>query len=274
MPSNKIIIVFIASLAIVTSIWLLTREKTVGDMPAVTTGNPRQYIEAGDDWQNILTEIEQTELDSVSVLTTGEGDAGNDTTITSKISKDFLSQYLMTIQKNGTVTQSDIDNIAKNILAVSDYTQTKGAVYIPGNLIIVNKNDRTSFIVYKNTINRLLRESSTQVKDDPMAITLSAMENESENELKKLDPMIVIAKKLIADLLNVETPSTAVSQHLKLLNTFSRILASLESMRESVEDPIKGLSGIVQYQKLITTDLNSAIQAMNGLFILKTGSAT
>jgi len=274
MPSKKILIILIFSISIVTSIWFIQKSSSErsASSQTITTDGTRRIVDTGNDWQKILTNVDTANTEFVSVIEDTE-DIANDPSLTAKVSKDFFSQYLLAIKDKGSLTQEDTDRIINNILSSSEYTETKNPVYLATNLKILNENDKESIIVYKNLVNKFLKESSTQVKNDPLSITMKAIETENANDLQKLDPIIIIARELIKNLLNVGVPSSAVPYHLKLINTFSAILSSLESMRESVADPIKGLSGITQYQNILNYQLNPAIKSINSFFIQKTGSA-
>jgi hypothetical protein len=274
MPSKKILIILIFSISIVISIWFIQKRSSErsASSQTITTDGTRRIIETGNDWQKILTNVDTANTGFVSVIEDTE-DIANDPSLTAKVSKDFFSQYLLAIKDKGSLTQEDINQITTNILSSSEYTETKNPVYLATNLKILNANDKESIIVYKNLVNKFLKESSTQVKNDPLSITMKAIETENVNDLQKLDPIIGLAKNLIKNLLDMNVPSSAVPYHLKLINTFSAILSSLESMRESVADPIKGLSGITQYQNILNYQLNPAIQSINSFFIQKTGSA-
>ncbi|MES3005033.1 MAG: hypothetical protein V4690_02895 [Patescibacteria group bacterium] len=273
MPSNKTIVIFIISASIVACIWLFTKEKNTEGDNQVVAGNPRAVVETENDWQKILTDVDSSQNEISSVVRPVDEEIVNDTSLTAKISQDFLSQYFLSIRDDGTITDAEISQITKNIVSMPEYTQIKGAVYLQANLNIVNKNNRDFVTSYKNTVNRLLRESSTQVKENPVDIAMTAIETENESVLLKLDPTIRITKGFIEDMLAIEVPSSATSHHLKLLNAISNILASLEAMRDSVSDPIAGIAGINHYQNTTSEDLNFALLDINSYFAQRTGSA-
>ncbi len=271
MPSKKIFAVAIVSFSIIFSIWI-TRDRDTESDAVIAVEGGREIINTNSDWQNILVGVSNNDSSIISVVPDVE-DIANDPSLTARISKDFMSQYLLTIQKQGFITDADIQRITQNTLQDSEAANPSQPKYSKLNIKTTNKNDKNSVIVYRDTVNRLLRESSSQIKEDPVDIVMSVMETEDPSEMPKIDFMVITAQKLVKDLLMVEVPSTAVENHLRVVNVFGSILSSLEAMKESVSDPIRSFIGISNYQNTVNTELLPALDSLNQYFIQRTGSA-
>jgi len=271
MPSNKTFVVLIVSIALIVSVWLFQKKPEAVDVVGINTV-PRETVVTENDWQKILNESAVGDTSVVSVVPKAEDLFVNDTTITSQISKDLLAQYLLTINQKGGISGDDMNSIVSNILAVPEYNNSTGAKYISANLHINSKNDKATVGEYKEILNTLLKEVSARIKTDPIAISILAIQDEDDSVLKRIDPLIVEANLLIRRLLEMQVPSSAVTQHLRVLNFMSSVQGSLVSMRNSVDDPINGLNGINKYKELMQTERLNVINVLNSYFIQKVGS--
>ena len=274
---SNVYAVLVICFGIVTSFWLFQRKPEGASLTKTPTNSLvvntfRDIPEnTNDDWKKILVNVDpKTQI--VTNLTKTNPNAFDETTLTAQMSKDFLSQYLLLKKGGKTLTQEDINGITSNIVNSPVYTKTTGPVYIKTNLHIIPKSDTETIKKYKNTINLILKNRSMQVKENPTLILGTALNSESENVLKRLDPIVVIGKGMVSDLLSVEVPENAISVHLGLLNTSSNLLSNLEDMREVFSDPVRSLAGMGQYSKHVI-DFQNALKNLNAYFVEKLGSA-
>ncbi len=264
MPSNKILTVFILCFGIVISVFFITKKQQ--SLSQSNTLNKNDGIKAEPaiaikntdyDWKKILTESAPKNQKVVDLTrTTAIGEEG--TTLTDQMSRDFLSQYLITV-KNGTeVTPEVASKIAQNTLSLPDYMPSS-VVYIKENLKIVKKSDPVSIGKYRDSINQVLIPLYYSLKDDPMAILVNSLQTENEKELKKLDPIITINKDAIKKLLEIEVPEGAIGFHLNLLNASAKTLSDLEAMRVAISDPVKVFSVVGSYSQNMVNFGNSVV---------------
>jgi hypothetical protein len=275
MPSKKIISVLIVCIGVIVSVWLF-QKKTGGVIPTVASTDAisvnkgeRQVISGNDDWKKILVSASN---DPISVLTSNTSTSTfDDTTQTAQLSRDFFSRYLIAKKGGAALTQEQMASIVQGTLSSPEYSQVAGAVYVPANLHISKSSDAVTVEKYKNVINADLKEKSSQVRENAIAILTSAMNSQDEKILARLDPIIALNKGLINDFLNAEVPSDATLVHLNILNSISALLADLEAMRQVIADPVRGILGIKQYN----TDIgkfSTALNNMNLYFAKKLGS--
>jgi hypothetical protein len=123
---------------------------------------------------------------------------------------------------------------------------------------------------YKDEVNLILKTRSTQIKDNPVLITNNSLNSGQSSELSKLSSIITTGNLMKSDLLAVIVPKDAVTVHLELLNTSSRVLADIESMKDVYSDPIKSLSGISQYN-VDVIDFQNSLKNLNLYFDQKLG---
>ncbi|MEQ1666366.1 MAG: hypothetical protein ABL927_13430, partial [Bdellovibrionales bacterium] len=179
-----------------------------------------------------------------------------DNTITAKLSKDIMARYLSVKGSGKQITPEDLNDITSNVLSNPEYTTSNGAKYIISNLKIIS-GDPDSIITYKASVKTAVAKAFSHLKEDPYATMAKAIKLSNPNQLRSLDPIISACKVAINDLLNIPVPKEAITVHLNLLNSFSKMLADLESLHLIFDDPVKSLSGITQYDEDKAEFINS-----------------
>lgn len=272
MPSHKIISVSIICIGIITSVWLFSKKSNVSTETAGLRNTESVSVdsiikiggEGNDDWKKMLTAVDQKSQKLVDL--TKNISEEDDTTLTDQMARDFLSQYLLTVKSGVPVTSETASLIAQNTLSLPEYSRS-GVTYIKSNLKTTLKKDVETIQKYKLNINNALKPVYYDVNTDTVSLIMDALQSENENELKKLDPIIAINRKVVKDLLAMEVPENAVKTHLALLNASSNILSDLEAIRVTLGDPVKGLTVLGQYPTHLD---NFAIAVINmDLFLLK-----
>ena len=267
---NKIYVVLVICVGLVVSIWLLERNpvnKNLESEIKTVSVNPYINIEKNDDWKKILTTIDNGATDTTLISKNNKStQTEEDSTLTDQMSRDFLSQYLLAVKNNGGTTPNDALMIAKNTLLLPDYTESVGAKYISANLKITSKADPDTLRLYRNKLYKIIVDRTGKVKDDPIMIVVNSLSTEDEGGLAKLDYIILQNKGFLNDLLGMEVPKNIVELHLSLLNASSKLLANLESMRQTLFDPVRGLAGIGEYSQTIL-DINLSLDNFSKYFI-------
>jgi hypothetical protein len=262
---SRIYTVLVLCIGVVTSVWLFQSVPEKISAPSknnVPVNIIRKMEEnVNDDWKKILVKTDaKTQI--ITNLTSKNDAVFDETTLTAQISKDFLSQYLLLKQGGKTLTDDDINQIIINVSESKNYSEVKGPVYIPLNLKRTSANDAAAEKKYENNVRLVIKTRSSQVKEDPMLLINQAIGPKGASTLAKIDYIIAAAKGFIEDFLKIEVPSQAVSVHLELINSVSRLVADLEAMREINSDPLRSLVGISQYSKDLTSFQN-AIKKIN-----------
>ncbi len=273
MPSNKTLTIFILCLGVVISIWFVTNKQkrlsqnTVSKKDGIIAQDPIAIKNTDYDWKKILTDSNKANskvIDLTKTVNLSEGD----NTLTDQMSRDILSQYLI-VAKNGSGFTPDMaSQIVNNTLSLPDYKPSY-VTYIKENLKIVKKDDPITFETYSQKINQALMPVYYEVKVDPIAILMTSLQSDNETELKKLDPLIVINKKAIKTLVEMEVPESAAGIHLYLLNTSSKILSNLEAIRVAVSDPVKIFTVIGDYSQNMS-EFGKTVTSLNALLKQKT----
>jgi hypothetical protein len=273
MPSNKTLTIFILCLGVVISVWFVTNKQkrlsqnTVSKKDGVVAQDPIAIKNTDYDWKKILTDSNKANskvIDLTKTVNLSEGD----NTLTDQMSRDILSQYLIVAKNGDGLTPDMASQIVNNTLSLPDY-KPSFVTYIKENLKIVKKDDPVTFETYSQKINQALMPVYYEVKVDPIAILMTSLQSDNETELKKLDPLIVINKKAIKTLVEMEVPESAAGIHLYLLNTSSKILSNLEAIRVAVSDPVKIFTVIGDYSQNMS-EFGKTVTSLNALLKQKT----
>jgi hypothetical protein len=170
--------------------------------------------------------------------------------VTAQISKDVLTQaFIAAKSADKSITATDAKNISSQIISSQSYVKTNGAVYLEKNLHTTTKNDNDTLKKYYVAVNKVFSTRLSQIKtnDEPMAMVQKAIENDDAKALVKMDEYIIANQGFINDMLEITVPSSVTKLHLDILNSASNILVNLQSMRNTLTDPVDGMSGMGQY---------------------------
>jgi hypothetical protein len=258
MPSKKIISVLIICLGIIISIWLWagaknykpevgTKEDKTSDVVTTETYQKLNDTTNGE-WKNILVKVDPK--DEKIAVTSNLVDKKGEMSVTAQISKDVLTQaFIAAKSADKSITATDAKNISSQIISSQSYVKTNGAVYLEKNLHTTTKNDNDTLKKYYVAVNKVFSTRLSQIKtnDEPMAMVQKAIENDDAKALVKMDEYIIANQGFINDMLEITVPSSVTKLHLDILNSASNILVNLQSMRNTLTDPVDGMSGMGQY---------------------------
>lgn len=267
MPSKKVFTILIICIALISSaiIYKINKDKNT---PKINENSgvllvTRENIDLNYDWKKILTDTSSSTtkwMDNTNI--------SDENTLTDQVAKDFFAQYLL-LKKNGTsVTEADALSIAQKTLSSPEFQQMRGAQYTKENLHVTATINKTTLTNYYNSIKEVAGIWESHEVGGEFKITNNALMLKDEKSIEKLDPIIADYKKIILDMISMSVPSDAVQIHLALLNNTSNVLFSIESMRASFSDPIKGLLGMDRYG-LYMNNLAISISDMQKYFMLK-----
>jgi len=275
MPSNKILTILIICAGVVISIFLFKRNPSaagtaIRDANGLVAVNPTEGTNQNTDWKKIL--VDMGPKNQIFTNVAPDDETFDETTLTAQMAKDFFSQYLTLKKGKQPITADEINKIAENTLSLSEYTKATGALYLASNLHINQNSGAEILRKYRDSLNKSVegRLGEIQVKEDPMAILVAAVNKDDEKEIAKLDPIILAGKDIISDLLYMEVPKELVAMHLSLLNASSNLLLNLEQMRVTLSDPVRSFAGASQYSKHLV-EFQTALANLNSYLLQKLG---
>ncbi len=174
-------------------------------------------------------------------------------TETEKLARELFSTYLSLNKGDKTLTieeqASMIDNVlnkAKNNVKLDYKTYTtKDFSSISGQITksIIDK--------YKQDLRKALDYAHTKSGNgttSELTILQSALDDENENALNDLDPIIKEYSLLTKELLKIKVPSVAVKDHLDFVNNVSFVGQAISYMKTKYNDPVVILAVLNDYK--------------------------
>lgn len=130
--------------------------------------------------------------------------------------------------------------------------------YEKEDLNIVPDNQPTALQTYTANLKKIAQRGDSLEND--AVIVKNALDTKNYQELEKLDLNIKTYTEMLEQLLAMEIPENLVSFHLKIINTFNKMIQDVSDMRLIANDPIAGIKSVQDYfnnTKILTNELSS-----------------
>jgi len=180
-------------------------------------------------------------------------------TPTDILARDFFSKYAEAKQGGQPLDNLTEQEIAASVLLHQNLI-AEAKIYTESDISILKTNTSEALRVYGNEVGEIMKKTLTWDQEE-IPIINSALENNNEKKLQELNPIINGYKSFLNQLLGVEVPPKAVTVHLSLINSVSRILSSLEGTKNVFKDPVSALVLFGKYPANITSLHGSFIEA-------------
>jgi len=191
-------------------------------------------------------------------------------TLTDKLALETFATYVNLKQTGATMGPESAKQIAQNILG-EDPLNVNLAKFTAQNLPnITADNTSDSFYIYGNEVWDIMVRNTPQntTLENEYTTFLTAVQNQDEQKLVTLDPIITGYKNTLKDLIAMPLPQGVVKEHLELINSMNTVLALIEDMQEYFKDAARGL-GVLTYYKTEVEKLFKAVRSINTLLTEK-----
>lgn len=258
MPNKKIITTLILCVGGIFSAWLIQRtpantlKTTYSDSSISTYSYEENNNGTSTEWKKLLASVDSKNTEYEDLTSKNSDDSVfDDTTLTAQMSRDFMSQYLLLKKGGKSITKEDIEKITSSVMSNPVYNEIKAPAYLPKNLHISNNNKIENLRKYKNTINLILKNRSSQIQTGPMDALNSSIKSGGSTTVEDMEILTKIGSAFIKDFLDTEVPSSAVAVHLNLMNAVSGIVVTTEALKANESDPARAMIGLSQYSYYI-----------------------
>lgn len=237
--------VFILTAALVASIII-----TFGKDKTSSAVNFASNLVAGDKVSIPENPNWQDELGVIGDIKVPEEETGTTTeeTTTDVMSRTLMANYLA-MRESGTLDNTSAQKLIDQTLAYVE--NTEGQIKM-SQLNIVADNGKQSIKEYGENLGDISQKNKLVGVEAEIKIITKAIESQNPSQIKELDSIIYTYKKIAGELIRMPVPETFLKAHLDLTNGVNNIATSLEKIKESVNDPIVGLSALQIYVKNIT----------------------
>lgn len=146
-------------------------------------------------------------------------------------------------------------------------------VYTKNDLIVVADSE-ASQRAYGNALAIAVSKNQVDSFFDTMVAVDNAASQNNPNELKRLPAIAAGYRSVVELLLDVPVPQTMLPFHVRLVNNFQQIADSYTSIEVILNDPLRGLSALKDYQTLTDETLKvfiniAQILGKNGILFTK-----
>ena len=175
----------------------------------------------------------------------------SDLSETDKFSRELFAKFVIAQQQNGgTATTSDYAAL------LYDYIQNaeKGDIitYKETDLKQTAETDE-SLHTYGNALGKIIREMSIKYPGSEIEILKTAFKAGGKKEVSDFDKPIARYTSIRDSALLLTAPVGILSIHTKIVNLLGIMAVSVNSMRYTLSDPVKAMSGMSMYPE--TADL-------------------
>lgn len=172
-------------------------------------------------------------------------------TETDILARNAFVKYLEAKQGGNEITAETSSAIASSVIK-QGAIKISGRLYADSDIIISNNNDQKSLREYGMKMGAVILKYPAPAENE-IEILKRALEENSPNELKKIDKIIFNYEHTLADALLVSVPKESVSIHLTVLNRLSDMVAILKAFRGVFDNPATGLSAYGSYPQAVSS---------------------
>ncbi len=196
---------------------------------------------------------------------TSQGNTPN-LSATDNLAQQFFAQYVKAKQSGAKIDPATQTQIITAVLSRNDLVKPARS-YTEGELVVIGDSSEKALREYLNEMGLIQSTNAVQAGEDTeLKIFSQAVSSQSGNNLQKLTPIIERYDAIVKAMLALSVPKDVVPYHLALLNAISAISQSIKDMQTVFTDPVRALSGLQTYTKVVSgiPDIYKNIQTYYG----------
>jgi hypothetical protein len=183
---------------------------------------------------------------------------------TEQLSRTLFSQYLAT-KGSGALSSVDKQIILDQAISMTK-TNSDTPKYQISNIKTFSEIDLASLKNYGNELANRAKNTSKQTIQQELSVLATAIANDDEKELLKLEPDIKLYETIINSYFNLPAPVEAANLHLSIINNLTLIKTDVENMKYLFSDTVQAITAISDYRET-TTKLLDDFADLNKYFI-------
>lgn len=163
------------------------------------------------------------------------------------------------------ITGSRLDEIVSSGTTSDTQKPTSAVQYKASNLIVSNYTATTALRAYGLAVAAALKGFNTD-RENELVTMLTALENKDALRAQELSAIAVANKQIVATLLKITVPRSAIDIHLELINTLSQNSARLADMSLILDNPYLALTAANAF-RVEKLNFYKAIDHLNAFFL-------
>ncbi len=163
-----------------------------------------------------------------------------------KLAREFFAM-IISLQQSGNLNEDAIKNISNSVGANVVAEDIKD-IYTK-DMLRVQSTTTITVGSYQNAMQKIMRKYSGTDIGDELSFIGQAVAGNDPQVLRVGTSIANSYRSLGKDIMTVSVPSSLATTHLELANNMEKTARSLENMNRLLEDPMSGMTAIVQYKR-------------------------
>lgn len=165
---------------------------------------------------------------------------------TDRFSKEIFARYAAYKKSEGGVDAREERELIAELLKGVETLEKTAPVYYISDLIIVPDTDE-NYRKYRNIFISVTSQYQENITNNELLILEKALRNNDAYRLSEIDDIVSRYDQLIQEMRALPIPQGLASDHINLINSYSRLQALISSFKEVFSDPIVVMSNLTQY---------------------------
>ncbi len=168
---------------------------------------------------------------------------------TDKIAKNLFEKYLALKQGGAELTKEEEQALIRSVISANLASSKTIKSYTLANLKIIFEDDEKALRDYANNMGNILFDPSYEKTEQELVIIERSILNNDPDELKKIDAIVRVYKKIIERSLIVSVPKSLSNKHLNLVNSMEKVAQTINNMKEIYSDPYSAITNLSDYNR-------------------------
>lgn len=204
--------------------------------------------QTSNEWKDVLQIIPQGSSKTLSAQRgTTKSEAA--TTTTDLLARSLLVNYALLQKNSATTTLSNTDAQALAQTLANKVVIPQGTTYSLKDLSVSGDNSNTALTAYSKKVSEVMQSFTSSRATNELTLVASALTTKDERKLDGLSSIATNYATLNKNLLAIKTPSGVAHLHLRLVQSYANIAATIPVMQKIFIDPVQGLAALAQHKE-------------------------
>lgn len=163
------------------------------------------------------------------------------------LSREFFAT-IISLQQTGEINQESIDSVAQAVGQRVEATPIPD-IYTKIDMNIVQNESLATKEKYHNDLSNLITKYENADIGSELVIIAQGLSSQDPQALYAAKTIAVAYRSFGSELIGIPVPGSLVSIHLALANNYEKTAQSIEGLIKMLNDPILGMSSILNYKK-------------------------
>jgi hypothetical protein len=163
-----------------------------------------------------------------------------------KMAREFFAM-IISLQQSGNLNEEAIKNIS-NSVGANVVAEDLKDIYTK-DMLNIQSTTTITLGSYQNAMQKIIRKYNGTDMGDELSFIGQAVAGNDPQVLKVGVSIANSYRSLGSDIMKVSVPSSLAGTHLELANNMEKTARSIENMGKLLDNPMQGMTAIVQYKR-------------------------